>query len=220
MILTTVYISAIALAFFSGLLVWKKAGLTPHLLFFSLLIGCNLIVELIAVYGANFFHFRSNVPLYNYFMMPEFMAYGLYFRMISSFRLVRRSITLFMICFPFLWAYTVFWLFGPDHWNSYVIITGSVFTILIAFAYYYQVFVFPDQIIELRNSTEFWIATGLILFYASNLPYIGMLNYLVKNYLNLARAFLIVLQLLNIFMYSIFSYAYLCRIPIKKSPSF
>ncbi len=110
----------------------------------------------------------------------------------------------------------MFFIFGITKWNSYVVIAGSFFIICFSAAYYYQVFT-QDELARLDNSPEFWIATGLIIFYACNLPYMGMLNFLVKNYLGLAIKFLSILKILNVIMYSIFIYAFLCRIIIKKS---
>ena len=159
---------------------------------------------------------RSNVPLYNTFMLVEFWVYAFYFRWIILSTAIRKIINFFLLLFPIFWAIVVFGAFGIDKWNSYVAIIGSFFTICFSVSYYYQLFTQKD-LVRLDITPEFWIATGLIIFYACNLPYVGMLNFLVKNYLLLARQLLTVLGILNIIMYSIFIYAFVCRIIIKKS---
>ena len=99
--------------------------------------------------------------------------------------------------------------FGISSWNSYVYIVESLFTVCLAAAFYYQLFTAPT-LIRLTTSPEFWIATGLIIFYTCNLPYLGMLNFITKDYLSLAKSLLMLLQILNIIMYSLFTLAFLC----------
>jgi len=151
-------------------------------------------------------------------MLLEFWAYGAYYRLIIQSAAMRKIIDVFLWTYPLFWAIVVFGIFGISRWNSYVSVVGSFFTILFSIAYYYQLFT-QSELVRLDRSTEFWIATGLILFYTCNLPYTGMLNFLVKNYLRLATQFLYVLQILNILMYSLFIYAFLCRTITKKSGS-
>jgi hypothetical protein len=159
---------------------------------------------------------QSNVPLYNLFMLVEFWVYGYYYKCIIEPGRLKRLIRFYLWLFPVFWVVVVFFLFGLAKWNSYVAVGGSFFTICFSGGYYYQLFT-QEELVRLDITPEFWIATGLIIFYACNLPYTGMLNFLVKNYLDLARNLLTVLDILNLVMYSLFIYAFLCRMIIKKS---
>jgi len=213
------YIVFIGLAFITSLAALYRASERPaHLRLFSVLLGLTFVVECFAALLFKPLHWGSNVPLYNSFMLVEFMAYAWYYHMILKTGWARQLARLFLFLFPPFWAWVVFWVFGILHWNSYVVVAGSVFTIFVSAAYYYEIFTRQADI-NLLDTPEFWIATGLLIFYACNLPYIGMLNYLVKNYMPLAKTFLVILKILNILMYSIFTYAFICRIPIKKSSS-
>ena len=109
------------------------------------------------------------------------------------------------------WFYSVFFVFGLHNWNSHIIVIGSLFTVAISAAYYYQLFT-HKTLIKVQRHPEFWIATGMILFYACSLSYVGVLNYLIKNYTVLATELLVVLQVLVSIMYLIFLYAYICQI--------
>ena len=216
MILTTIYIVMIAVAFIASLVEGRRATLPAHLKIFSGLLGLTLAVECFAAYGVKAFHLHTNVPAYNIFMLVEFWVYGWYYRMIIRTPWMKKIIDWFLWLFPVFWIVVVFFVFGLQKWNSYLVIGGSLFTICFSFAFYYQLFTNPEDI-NLKTSPEFWIATGMIIFYTCNLPYIGMLNFLVKNYLPLAKTFLAVLKILNILMYSLFTYAYLCRTITKRS---
>jgi uncharacterized membrane protein len=188
-----------------------------HLKLFSILLGCTVITELFAIYlYRSVLKMETNMPLYNCFTLVEYWAYAFYFRLIIESRLVKQIITVFLFLFPPFWFITTFLVFGINNWNSYLMVAGSLSTVCLSFAYCYQVFI-DTEMRELRNNREFWIATGLIFFYSCQLPYVGTLNFLLKNYLYLAQNLLVVLQVLNIVMYAVFTYAFLCRITTKKS---
>ena len=146
----------------------------------------------------------------------EAWAYALYYSLILENRKLKTVIRLFLYLFPVFWFIVVFGIFGFSNWNSYLAVTGSLFTICLSIAYYYQLFTASD-LVKLTASSEFWIATGLILCYSCSLPYTGMMNFLNKNYPVLSRQLLTMLQILNILMYLFFTYAYICKILIRKS---
>lgn len=208
-----IVVAVIGLSFLFSLISFRL-NFPLHLKVFALFLGLTFIVEFRATWLME--HHRSNVPLYNIFMLVESCFYAWFFRRIIQSTPVRKIINCFLLAFPLFWALVVFWAFGIHKWNSYVAVAESFFIICFSVSYYYQLFTQAD-LVRLDSNPEFWIATGLIIFYACNLPYMGMLNFLVKNYLLLARQLLAVLAILNIVMYSIFIYAFICRITTKKS---
>ena len=216
--LVYIYITFIGIAFLSSLNSFRL-DFPLHLKIFSLLLGCDLLVELSANFFLHLWHFRSNVPLYNAAMLLEFLTYAYFFRTVLTNPLLKRLIDIYMILLPIFWVIVVFYVFGIRHWNSYFSIVGSFFTVCMAAAFYYQLFTAPT-LIRLSISPEFWIATALIIFFACNLPYLGTLNYITQKYPALARSFLQLLQILNIIMYSLITLAFLCRIRIMKLSSY
>jgi hypothetical protein len=94
---------------------------------------------------------------------------------------------------------------------------GGIFTIFFAIVYCYQL-LNAEEPIMLRNCGEFWIAIGLIFFYVCSVPYMGMFNFLAKLHVDLAYMLKIPLQISNIMMYSLFTYAFICQLTnIKRS---
>jgi len=212
-VLTYLYTAVIGVSFLSSL-IRSRLDMPFHLKLFSLLLGLTFFVECTAVWMMKTHH--SNVGLYNSFMLIEFWVYGYYYYQIIHVRRIKNIIQGYLWIFPIFWTIVVFGIFGWKNWNSYVVIAGSLCVISFSVVYYYQLFAAPDPI-PLGRLPEFWIATGLILFYSCNLPYMGMLNFLVNNYLVLAEKLLTVLRILIIIMYSLFTYAFLCRINTKRS---
>ena len=212
--MTTIYISVIALSFLSSLVSFRL-DYAFHLKIFSLLLGLTLITELLAVHGLHLLSLKSNLPIYNTFVLVEFWIYVWFFSRILRNKKILLLTKWFLILFPFLWLITIVFIFGINNWNSYIIITGSAFTVFLSVYYYYELFT-SAELVTLTKKPEFWIATGLIIFYAGNLPFTGMLNYLASNYKELAIKLVTVLRVLIIVMYSLFIYAYLCPINIRK----
>jgi hypothetical protein len=186
-----------------------------HLKLFSFLLGCILITELSVWAISNIFHIGTNVHLYNISMGIQYWLYGLFFRFILAGRSARLVVDGFLILFPLLWLSSTLFLFGLYKWNSYVAATGSLFCILFSVFYFYQVFAQVEPV-RFATKAELWIAIGLFVFYSINLPYIGMLNFLSNAYREFANKLLVVLQISNILMYSLFTYAYVCRMSIRK----
>jgi hypothetical protein len=210
-----IVITCIAIAFLSSLNAFRL-DFPIHLKVFSLLLGFDLLVELSAnVLLGPVFHLRSNVAFYNISMLVEFWTYAWFYRTVLENRLLKRLIGYYLVLLPVFWVVVVFFVFGIDHWNSYFSILGSLFTVCMAAAFYYQLFTASD-LIRLTVSPEFWISTGLILFFTCNLPYLGMLNFITREYLTLAAKLLAMLQILNIIMYSLFTLAFLCRTRTKR----
>jgi len=207
-LLVYTYLAFVGIAFLSSLNAFRL-DFPLHLKVFSILLGLDFLVEFSATVVVNLFHIRTNVPLYNCFMLVETMTYAWFFRTILTSRLLKGLIDSYLILFPIFWIIIVFFVFGISSWNSYVYIVESLFTVCLAAAFYYQLFTAPT-LIRLTTSPEFWIATGLIIFYTCNLPYLGMLNFITKDYLSLAKSLLMLLQILNIIMYSLFTLAFLC----------
>jgi hypothetical protein len=143
-------------------------------------------------------------------MLLEFEGFALYYLQIIKFPSIKKIIIIFLCLFPLFWLITVFFIFGITHWNSYLVIAGSAFTIFLSGIFYYELFT-ASELIKLTKSSEFWIATGLIIFYSCNLPFLGMFNFLTKNYDTLAYKLETILQVLDTVMYSLFIYAFLCR---------
>jgi hypothetical protein len=202
-------------AFLASLTSFKQPY-SKHLRFFSLVLALTFVVEFVAVFGRRWGWISSNIILYNTFMLIEFTAYIWYFHQVIRNPKVKRRLRFLLVALPIFWTWSTLAVFGIGIWNSYVSTAGSLITVIMAAYYYYELFT-ASELVRLNRSAEFWIATGLIVFYACHLPYLGMLNYLTVNHMPLARQLLTILQIGVCIMYSIFIYAYLCKINIAKS---
>lgn len=205
----------VGVAFIASLTSFKQPY-SKHLRFFSTLLAITFIVEFFAIFGIRLQWISSNLILYNCFMLVEFTAYIWYFHQVFRNPKAKKRVRFLLIAFPLFWVWAILGVFGIGQWNSYVSTVGSLITVIMAAYYYYELFT-ANELVRLNRSTEFWIATGLIIFYTCQLPYLGMLNYLIIHHRPLAVRLLTVLQIGVCLMYSIFIYAYLCKINTAKS---
>ena len=115
-----------------------------------------------------------------------------------------------MILYPVFWAVTNFMVFGLCHWNSRVSVVGDVAVVCLASVYYRELFV-SDDLVSLKRSPEFWITSGAFIFSCCEIPITGLINYFSKNYdEKLLGNLYIVLDSLNILLYSMIAYAFIC----------
>lgn len=206
------------MAFFASLVSFRYPYPIP-LKVFSVLMMVTFSVELTVLIMLRWFHVKNDQWLYNLFLPVEYCFYGVYFYQILRGKIIRTLLIVFIFVFPvFEWG-TTFLVFKLKGWNSYQAIAGNLFIVLFCVSYYYELFISPEYP-EMKKNQDFWIVTGLMIFYSCNLPFVGALDYLAYHAENLADIFGEILRYLAMLMYSLITYAYLCRIPIQRSRLF
>lgn len=209
--LTYVYLSAVLLAFVSSLICFRL-DLPRHLKIFSLLLGLTLVVEIWAFYSSH------NYRIYSIFAPIEFWVYGYFYYQVIHRRIARKVIFFFLLIFPIFSIINLLSVFSSGGWMTYIIIAGSFFSVVFALMYYYQL-VTGHDIPSLRNVPEFWIATGMLIFYLGSLPFLGPLEFIMNLYMTVAETLEEVLKVLDTIMYTLFTVGFLCQIPNPKKSS-
>jgi len=157
----------------------------------------------------------SNLSVYNSAMLVQFMLLANYHRMVLEKRWIKATLTGVLIVFPLVWCYTQHFVFKWVAWNSHIFLLGASTTALSAIAVYVQLFMKAD-LVKLNKQPSFWVATGMLLFYSVNIPYLGLLNSFTLKNESLAITLKMILQALNVIMYATISYSFLCNKNIKK----
>ncbi len=209
-----IYLSVLTMAVLIAIVNLKR-GLPSPIRVIALIVLYTGFIEWGVFYKREFLPDKTNAHIYNCFMLGQYLAFAYYFLQISQSHSVRKIIRVFLYLYPALWYLLVFFMFNLNEWNSYVYMVGGVFIVFFAIVYCYQLLNAAEPIM-LRNCSEFWIAIGLIFFYTCGVPYMGMFNFLTKHQNDLARLLKIPLQISNIVMYSLFTYAFICQLTITK----
>jgi len=207
-VIYNIYLSVIACAFLCSLISFRL-HYPFHLRLFSVLIGIAFLTEILAKFGLNILHLHSNYPVYSVYLLAQYLVYALYFKRILEAAWLRNIINVFMVVLGIAWLFTTFFVFGVSVWNSYIIFLGDLFAIVMCCFYFYSIFS-SDKLLDFRKSPEFWTAAGIFIYSCCEVPIAGVLNFMDINYPALTMDLEIVLQMLNILMYIIFIYAYVC----------
>lgn len=106
-----------------------------------------------------------------------------------------------------LLAFIADWLF---FYNTKAVFISLSYTLgnlilLVVVLIYFRNLIHSKRILNFTNEIEFWISLGLLLFYLCTFPFFGLYNYFFVNYPIEFRTYYIIMLLLNILMYLIFS---------------
>jgi len=203
------YLASISIFTIIGFIKFRHK-LPVHFKGIILMMPYILLIEICAAFFRNLIKYENIMLQYSIIMLIEFLIYAYFFKQVIISKLIKKMISIFMLIFPVFWCISVFFIFKSQDWNSYVFLIGGTFTIVWALIYFYQLLTSLDGM-SIRSSGELWIALGIIIFYSCNVPFMGMYNFLRNNYPSLIMDFQSGLQIINIIMYSLFTYALLCK---------
>jgi hypothetical protein len=205
------YLAAVAFSFGCSLLSFRYQY-ARRFRYMAIFLGVTLVIELLAnaPFPAVQVKGRNRNAMYNIFMLIEFMFYAYFLRQVKTKDWIKKIEFGFLVFFPLLWAIMVFDKTGITQFHGALIATGGFFIVCFSLAYLY----FLSDSKEFRHISripEFWIAIGLIVFYCCQTPYMGSMIYLVKYHLPLAASLINLSLVINILMYCLFGYAFLCQ---------
>lgn len=140
----------------------------------------------------------------------EFYIFTLY-NIIQSPR-VRKVVLGIVILYPILAAFNIYYLQAGDFpSNSYLL--GCIFIVTICIYYFYELFHLPG-LGNLLREPAFWICTALLFFYICSLPFFGLYNLMSKVSPGIMENISVILTVMNVFLYTIFTAAFLCVIRV------
>ncbi len=92
---------------------------------------------------------------------------------------------------------------------------GCLLIVAACIYYFFELFKIPKSV-ELKKNPAFWICSGLLFFYCCGFPLFGMFNFLSDISKLIIKNFYNIITILNIFLYTLFTIAFLCRLKIRK----
>lgn len=192
---------------------------------FSAFLYFTFLVEIFAISWKLFLHQtfywdlpKSNVWLYNLFIIPIYLFYLSFFVAVLDNIKLKKS---------WKWIASIYFMFGIlnlsffqtiSQLNTFSVITGSAMVVICSCLYFLQELnrEIPGKI---ASSPLFWIASGALLFHSVSLPYFIFINYLSRTNLSLAMTLFNIHLVLNILMYSFYLIAFLCKNPAPQRSS-
>jgi hypothetical protein len=206
-------ISVVGLAAATSLLSFRY-NYTVSLKMFSILLVFNFLADL----AGNITklleiknHWLYNISFWIYFVS---LAY-LYGRQIES-NIIRYIIHGFYVLFAII-ALTESIKSGIEELQTNIFVLGGSFIIFLSTAYFRQLYISEDNE-KIARDPWFWFSFGFIIYFGGTVPFLGMFNYLLKNFEDFANFYYLYFSnsfaiLLNIFIIT----GYLCRRNYRKS---
>ncbi len=207
---------SVGIAFLAGLAVYFQPGTDIYLRLFPLFLLLTEIVIIIGIYLST--QIRNNVIVYNFFGSFEFCFYFFILYRVIQKRWAKRIIFYILCIYPLLALINIFFIQGLTHFHSITYALGCLLIVTICIYYFLELFQL-DHSVNLVSQPAFWICSGLLFFYACSFPIFGLVNFLRSLPYVILKNLRTIIDLLNIFLYSSFTIAFLCRLRIRKSMS-
>jgi hypothetical protein len=161
-------------------------------------------------------HSIPNAVLYNIYSMAEFPFYFFVLWCIIQNKRVKKAILFILILYSLTAALNLIYFKqgGTFHTVNYGI--GCSLIVIFCIVYFVELFQLPKAI-NLKREPAFWICTAILFSYVCTFPFWGLVGFLSTAPPFIIKNLNIILMIINILSYSLFTIAFLCRIRIRKS---
>lgn len=182
-----------------------------------------ILVCMVELLGSNtkFFGWASNHFLENiYLMFSTPLYFYIFYKTLDLSKKIRALYIIIALVYTLFSLYNYFFFQGTAYLNTLTVTIQQLITILLSCALLFQLAT-NEKYFVLSKEPYFWIAAGLLIFSLGTLVVIGMYQYIRINNLTIKNRSLynVIMPVLNIVLYSAYTYAfYLCK-PKKKSYS-
>lgn len=175
---------------------------------FSPFLFLTLVAETLGSYFSSIG--KNNLTLYNFFTVFEFCFYLFIINLIIGNQRIRKAIQLTGILYAIAAVVNIFFIQKMKTFHTVTYALGCLLIVIYCIYYFLELFRFPRSV-NLVNNPAFWICTGLLFFYCCGFPLYGLVNYWQDISSLVLENFTAIFTVLNIFLYSLFTIAFLCN---------
>jgi hypothetical protein len=202
------YMYFIALSFLVSLSVYLKPRTSfSYLKLFPPFLLATIVTELLGSYLWS--RGKNNLTLYNFFTAFEFCFYLWIISLIISQKKVKRIIRMTIIFYAFAAVSNIFFIQKMKTFHTVTYSLGCLLIVLFCIYYFLELFKLSHSM-NLKNNPAFWICSGLLFFYCCGFPLYGLINFWSGISKLVLKNFDQIVTILNIFLYSLFTIAFLC----------
>jgi hypothetical protein len=202
------YFYFIVISFLLSLRVYFIPGMAnSYLRLFPPFLLVTLIAEFLASYMSSIN--KNNMSVYNVFTGFEFCFYLWIIRLVIHSNRMKKIIFIILPLYGLTALINIIFIQKMKIFHSVTYSLGCLIIVLFCMYYFFELFRLPHSV-NLKNDPAFWICSGLLFFYCCSFPLFGLINYwnhISKLLVNNFGSFVIIL---NIFLYSLFSIAFIC----------
>ena len=207
------YVFFIAISFIASLSAFIIKSSPLYLKLFSPFLLATLIVESIGAYLPSIN--QPNVWLYNFFTVIEFDFYLYVISLIVTDRRWKRIIRVLLIIYSLTAVVNILFIQKMQAFHTVTYALGCLLIVFVCIYYFLELFKNPKSV-HLATNPAFWMCSGLLFFYCCGFPLYGLTNFISGISRLIIKNFFAIIVILNCFLYSLFTIAFLCRLITRK----
>lgn len=149
--------------------------------FFIWIIWYSLLTEVVGAHYYNWFQVPNSKIVYNLFTLVSITFYLWWFRSLLTSAKRRLIVTYFMVLFWLTNILNAIFLSNVLYQDTkYAFVVGVIF-LVITICYFFIEMFDKEIVLKIRESMYFWFALGVILFYATFLPFYVTTSFFAKD---------------------------------------
>ena len=216
MYLSFAYVFCIFIGFLASLSIYFQGKGDSYLKPFSLFLLITLLVECASMFGM--VKGKAIFAMYNFFSVVEFSFYLFILREIIKNGRMKKIIGIVIWLYDLLALVNIIFIQKLYGFPSLTYAIGCLLIVGVCIYYFFELFQFPQSVALVRQPA-FWICSGLMFFYCCSFPIFGPINILKALPVVFSKNFAVVINVLNVLLYSSFTIAFLCRLRTRNSMS-
>jgi hypothetical protein len=186
---------------------YKVRAADAYLKSFPPFLLSTLLAEVVGYY-LNVNH-KNNIWLYNFFSTFEFCFYMVAISFIIVREQMKKNIRIVMIIYALVAIFNILFIQQLEAFHTVTYSLGSLLVVASCIYYFFELFKYPKSV-KLSYTPAFWICSGLLFFYCCAFSLFGLYNYWSGISRLVMKNFQQIVYILNVFLYSLFTIAFLC----------
>jgi hypothetical protein len=207
---------AAAFPFLASLTILFQPPAQRYLVYFSIFLFINCLMDTATNISASK---HINNIFFNNLVQMFVMAFHLYLlRAIVKSNKAKKVFLYSLLAYLLLSLLNFFLVQKTEIFNTITVSLGSLLIVSGCIYFFWELFQ-QRFFVNLVRQPAFWIASGLLFYYAVSFPLQSLLNFIHDFSSTTLQNLFIIFILLNIFLYLSFTIAFLCRLKTRKSMS-
>jgi hypothetical protein len=208
-----IWFSMAFISFLISLTTYFRKCIPFYLKCFPPFLGVTIVIEYLLIREA--ITYKNNQDLYNISSVITFTFNLFILWQVAYSKKFKRIILFSALLYPVLATINLGVIQGVRKFSSINFDLGSILIIAFVVAYFYELYLFP-RYARLSAQPDFWICTGLLVFYGTTFPIFAVTNfvtYFPSIFLNVMWQ---ILELASYLILCFFSIAFICAIKSYK----
>jgi len=161
---------------------------------------------------------NANAAMYNFFSVFEFSFYFFILGEIIKNVRVKKIVRAIIWLYGLLAIGNIVFIQKIYGFPSLTYMIGAFLIVVICIYYFFELFQISHSVTLVRQPA-FWICSGLLFFYCCSFPIFASMNLTKTLPPFIFRNFGLIVNILNVLLYSSFTIAFVCRLRTRKSIS-